>query len=269
MLHFLYLKSIPVFKISGNQVLAFFLAIPTIRLYNHAMSQVLILYRLQKIDSQRDQIAARMAEIQLLLSNNQVLIDAKNNLTQAEQALLTVRRSLRLIEDTVQAKRIKLEQDESSLYGGRIRNPKELQDLQNEVASLKRRLAELEEEQFNAMISVEQAEAVHTAAAKQMQVAQSGFDQLKASLTGEQMALTRDINRLESERQATSVAVSPENQKLYERLRQQKRGLAVASLTDDACDSCGATLTPADKQSSRSPTQIFFCPSCGRILYAG
>lgn len=233
------------------------------------MSQVLILYRLQKIDTQRDQITARLVEIQNQLNSSAAMVNAQAAFDQASQNLAASRRVLHSAEDAVQLKRIKLEQDESALYGGRIRNPKELQDLQNEVASLKKHLAELEDQQLEAMVALEQVETGHGHAAKSFEAAKSAFAQQKASLEHEQATLKHDLVRLESERQAAASAVSAENQKLYERLRQQKRGLAVASLSDDSCDACGSTLTPGEKQASRSPSQIFLCPSCGRILYAG
>jgi uncharacterized protein len=233
------------------------------------MSQVLILYRLQKIDSQRDQIKTRLIEIEKLLNSDQALQNAQHDLKQADAIVAKSLQALKLIEDAVQAQRIKLEQDEASLYGGRIHNPKELQDLQAEVASLKKHLASLEDDQLEAMLILEQDEITHKDVASKLKDAQNLFASQKAGLLGEQMAITKDLTRLDAERQATVSAVLPENQKLYERLRQQKRGLAVASLSDDSCDACGSTITPGEHQTSRSPSVIFFCPSCGRILYAG
>jgi len=233
------------------------------------MSQVIILFRLQKIDTQRDQISVRIAEISRLIESNQTIRHAQEVLTQAEQSLKAAQKSLKTIEDAVQAQRNKLEQGERALYGGRIHIPKELQDLQNDVLSLKKHLATLEDQQLEAMLAQEQSEAVHQQALELMKVAQAQFAQEKAGLSGEQMTLTKELSRLDAERQATVAPVSPENLKLYERLRLQKRGMAIASLSDDGCDACGATLTPADKQIARSPSQIFYCPSCGRILYAG
>ena len=58
-------------------------------------------------------------------------------------------------EAEVEKQRIKIEQTEASLYGGHVHNPKELQDLQKDVASLKRHLETLEERQLEAMLVVE------------------------------------------------------------------------------------------------------------------
>ncbi|HLO29263.1 MAG TPA: C4-type zinc ribbon domain-containing protein, partial [Anaerolineales bacterium] len=55
---------------------------------------------------------------------------------------------------------------------------------------------------------------------------------------------------------------------IYEQLRKQKRGIAITTISDSSCGACGTTLTPSQKQSARSTSQLFHCPTCGRILYA-
>lgn len=58
---------------------------------------------------------------------------------EASQAdLHNTRHDLKTAEAEAEAQKIKIEQTEASLYGGSVHNPKELQDLQREVASLKK-----------------------------------------------------------------------------------------------------------------------------------
>jgi uncharacterized protein len=90
-----------------------------------------------------------------------------------------------------------------------------------------------------------------------------------AALLGEQDTLHREVTRLDSERQAVAVAIPPSDIELYNHLRKNKRGVAVAVVSEESCLACGAGLTPAECQSARSPSQLVYCSSCGRILYAG
>ncbi|MGZ9220523.1 MAG: C4-type zinc ribbon domain-containing protein [Anaerolineales bacterium] len=39
-------------------------------------------------------------------------------------------------------------------------------------------------------------------------------------------------------------------------------------MSDGSCAACGTTLTPSQQQIARSTSQLIYCPSCGRILYA-
>ncbi len=90
-----------------------------------------------------------------------------------------------------------------------------------------------------------------------------------ASLRGEKSQLQKDIERLQAERAPIASQIHPEPMQIYDRLRRQKKGLAVAGIVDSCCTGCGSTLTQAEWQAARSPQQITYCPFCGRLLYAG
>ena len=233
------------------------------------MNQALDLYRLQKIDSRRDQISARLSEIDRILSEDRDLQDAQKNYNHAEQELQKARQTLKKAENAVQTQQIKIEQDTTNLYSGRIRNPKELQDLQLEISTLKKYLIILEDQQLDAMIALEKAETLCDEAKKNQQSVQAKSLDAHSILRGEQYKLEKEVERLNTERVTIINPLSPDIRKLYDRLREQKRGLAVATVHDASCDACGATLTPAEMQIARSPSQISFCQTCGRIIYAG
>jgi len=233
------------------------------------MSQVLHLYRLQKIDSQRDQVLARLNAIERALEEDESLRNARSAKAAAEQSLLKADSDLHQAEEAVKNQRIKIELNEASLYGGKVHNPKELQDLQNEVASLKRYLATLEDRQLDAMLVYEEIESQHKAGITALAQAEAQVLRQHTSLLTEKEHLLHDLIRIEAER---SVAASPIPVPLltrYDQLRVQKKGIAITTIDDEACSVCGSELTPAERQAARSHTQISQCPSCGRIIYAG
>jgi uncharacterized protein len=233
------------------------------------MSQVLNLYRLQKIDTQKDQVALRLDAIERTLRENERLRAAQSDHSQAVKSHHDAQTRLRQAEELVKSQQIKIELSESSLYGGKVHNPKELQDLQNEIASLKRYLTTLEDQQLNAMLVLEEAEtALQNSTARLTQVEQEISVQQR-SLFSERDQLHRDLERMEAERNAAASTIQDKDLRIYEQLRSQRRGVAVATIDDETCTACGSTLTPADRQLARSPNQISYCSSCGRILYAG
>jgi hypothetical protein len=173
------------------------------------------------------------------------------------------------LEDEARSQQIKIEQAESSLYGGKVQNPKELQDLQADIASLKRHLAAIEERELEAMLKSEEAQAALQKAQEKLQKAQTHLGDEHRELIAEQESLRRDLKSLQIEREAAVSAVATEMLSVYENLRRERRGVAVAEVSDNACGACGTTLTAALQQSARHTTQLVHCPSCGRILYAG
>lgn len=227
------------------------------------------MYRLQLIDSRLDQVRSRIREIELALSNHTTLLEMQEIARSAEQDYLDAQKYLRKTEDTTQDQRIKIIQTESVLYGGKVRNPKELQDLQNDVAALKRYLNVLEDRQLEAMLALENAEDIVKQAHIKLDKTQALIIEQQSGMKGELSLLLKTVERLEIERQAAVTAVIPADINLYEQLRKTRRGVAVAIVSAQACGACGSHLTPALVQEASSPTQLIRCTSCGRILYVG
>jgi predicted nucleic acid-binding Zn-ribbon protein len=121
------------------------------------MSSPFKLYRLQQTDSQIDRRATRVAEIEVALKDDEALMRGTRTVQIAEQELKDFRKALQRAEDNVSGQRVKIEQSEATLYGGKVKNPKELQDLQNEAAALKRYLGGLEDRLLEAMLAEEEA----------------------------------------------------------------------------------------------------------------
>jgi len=232
------------------------------------MSAALGLYRLQQVDSQIDQIQTRLKAIQQTLENDATLRSANEGFATAESEQKDTERALKLIEAEVEKQRIKIEQAEASLYGGKVHNPKELQDLQKDVASLKRHLETLEERELEAMIAVETAEKSFQTAKADLERVQSNLKEQNKDLTNESEILRKDLERLNSERHAVVTDIASQTLHIYDQLRKQKRGLAITTIADNSCEACGTTLTPSQQQTARSTNQLFHCPTCGRILYA-
>jgi hypothetical protein len=232
------------------------------------MTAALGLYRLQQVDSQIDQIHARLKAIRETLQNDSAVRAASDNFAAAESGSKSAERDLKNAEAEFEKQRLKIEQAEASLYGGKVHNPKELQDLQNDVASLKRHLATLENRELEAMMAFETAEKELQAAKAGLETAQGNSSNQYSDLTKESEALQKEIERLTSERKAAMGNLPQPSVQMYDQLRERKRGLAVAILSDSSCAACGTTLTPAQQQNARSTSQLFHCPTCGRILFA-
>lgn len=239
------------------------------QLYNQTMNQPFLLFQVQKIDSEIDNIEKRLAEINRLMAENQVVVNAENALAEADQEVVKTRKSLKAIEEAVEKTQIKIQSSESALYGGKIRLPKELQDLQNEIASLKKLLASQEDQQLEAIMVFEQAENDAEVAMKGLDSARADFASQNAALLGEKSNLEKKMDRLHAEREAAVSPIQPDFMDIYDRFRKQKRGVAIAGVSEDSCSACGAGLSPANLQAARSSQQIVYCPQCGRMLYGG
>jgi len=233
------------------------------------MSASLGLFRLQQVDRQIDRAQSQLEAIRKTLENDVEMRQALAQVETARKEQHQAYHALKLAEAEAQNQTTKIQQAESSLYGGSVHNPKELQDLQHDVASLKRHLATLEERELEAMIQVEQVDAAVQSTQAELEKLRSRLDGQQQKLLEDQAALIRDLERLTEEREAALAPIESRLLETYENLRQQRRGLAVAEVSDNSCSACGSRISAAAQQSARSSAQLVHCPTCGRIIFAG
>jgi predicted nucleic acid-binding Zn-ribbon protein len=233
------------------------------------MSQISVLYRLQQIDNQLDNTRIKLQNIERKLNDNSLIEAAEKKISDSK---LKYQDSLKRLHEA-QAKshsvRVKIEQSESSLYGGKIQNPKELQDLQNEIASLKKLISTLEDRELEEMMASEEAENQYKMVQESITSLQGEQIEEHAQLNGEKTKLLAKIERYESERNATLPAIAANDLAIYDQLRKTRNGVAVATVSSRACGACGTTLTAALVQSTQLTGELVRCPTCGRILYPG
>jgi len=225
------------------------------------------LFQLQVIDSEVDAAKKRMTDIDLLVANHSSVFNANSVIESKEEIVKHVKRSFNLLNDEVQAKKIKKTQSESNLYSGKVVNPKELQDIQQEIESLGKTISKLEDDLLNLMISLEEAEIALEEAKTEYRKTLSDYETQKSLLIGEKTKLDSQIQNLQIKKNSLISQIDPSTLNVYNSLRESKNGIAVAHLQDDSCTSCGTYLTPSQCQQARSPNTLFFCPNCGRIVY--
>lgn len=227
------------------------------------------LFQLQKIDLLIDQNLHQEKSINLALSNNPALKAAEKDLEEAKMVFLRSSSDLKQTEEAAQAKQIKIEQSESSLYKGSITNPKELSDLQAEIASLKKSLMQIEEVQLQQMAALEEAEKHFESVKVEHETAVKKAESENSTLYSDLQSVVKNLEKLTVEREVAIQQLSAESISVYENLRKAKNRIAITQVEDESCSVCGSELRPTEIQKSKSSTSVAFCPGCGRILYAG
>ena len=69
------------------------------------------------------------------------------------------------------------------------------------------------------------------------------------------------------ERKKVAETIPAETLAHYERIRKRWRGVAIADATGGRCAACQMKLRPQYFQELRRADKMYFCESCGRILY--
>jgi len=233
------------------------------------MNQSFYLHSLQVIDTKIDRINVRIKAIELSLASDKSIASARASLELASGRVKKQEAQITLIESSANEVRIKLELSESALYGGKVKNPKELQSLQTEIVSLNKRLQALDDQQLGLMVDLETFENEQQLKVKELNQTEAEVLVKNASLKGEYTRLVQERENNKTQQDALLTSLEADSVKMYRELRRKKGGIAVARVVEGACEACGVQLTPSEQQNARSPEMITFCPSCGRIVYSG
>lgn len=230
------------------------------------MAQIRALYQLQQIDSEIKERKQRLGEVLRAQKETAELLAAQQRATQAAEARQSWQKQRRELEAELQSLNSKARRSEDRLYSGNVKNPKELSDLEQEIASLARRRAALEDEILEAMLMLEEAEAEETAANEALATLEAQREQANAQYQQEQQELALRLHKLTGERQKQTAVLTPDSLTIYEHAASRKGGLAVAGLRGNQCQACHMTVSAA-KAKSAEEGELVYCGGCGRILF--
>lgn len=231
------------------------------------MSRSKKLFKLQQLDSKIDSHRKRISEIDKILADDSELQQAAKLESKKASFLAEKEKDLRSAEALVEDQQFKIERNKKKLYGGQVTNPKELEDLQLESDALHDYLAVLEERQLEAMLELDEARQNHKQAERALDKIRDQWDKLVQELSAERDQLTKNIQELQNKRPELTSDLKTEDFQLYEQVRKNSGGVAVAAMKEKSCTACGSLIPSALAQQASSPTKIAQCSTCNRILH--
>lgn len=231
------------------------------------MNTAFTLFRLQAQDTLRMKMNTRLKEIDRIIAADKEVSQANARLEIAQGINKSSESVLKGILEQVREKKLKRELTQSNLFSGKVRNPKELQDLQAETQALDRTIAKLEEDQLQAMMTLEETTTALRQAEADLQKVMDRKASQSSLLIGEKHKIESEIPQVDAQRKVLREQLDEPTFTVYRELLKNKAGRAVAEVNDDTCGACGVTVPPADIQAAKSPNKIAYCKNCGRILY--
>lgn len=233
------------------------------------MTSVAELYALQERDAALDARRAALADIEARLGESAEVEEARRTLAERQEAFRAAEKRFREREFETDELRRKIQPLEQKLYGGTLRHPKELADLQQDVESLKRRRSELEDHALEAMEAYEQAQAAVQEAHRTLEALEAAWQAEQAELRRRRASLAHEVAGLEEDRARQAAKVDGSLLGLYDRLRRTRSGRAVVRVEGGACQGCRISLPMNLLHRARSGSEVIQCSSCERILYLG
>src|SRR3989304_3945034 len=185
------------------------------------------LHALQETDLAMDSAVAKLNEVEAQLGETEELVAARELVEQRRGEVRQIQERQKSLDWDAEEVRQKALEIEGKLYGGIVKNPKELEDLQADLSSLRSHLRKREE----------------------------------ALLGG---VLKGEIQALEAKRPRQLEGMDRAALSLYQTLRERRQGAAVAVVERGLCQGCRITLPISLLQKSRSGLGLVQCVSSAR-----
>lgn len=202
-----------------------------------------------------DRLGSRLARLRdLVVAGETEESDAARDQTKAEQDVDQVRK--------------RAERDQQRLDSGHVTSPKDLENLQREVASLAKRQGDLEEVVLEVMERREDIQGRLAKLVAERDEAQAARDAAESRRAAAEAEIDTEVSATTKQRAVIAAAIPADLMKLYERIREQSHGVAVAPLFQRRCEGCRLELGITDLGAIRAaaPDAIVRCENCRRIL---
>ena len=183
--------------------------------------------------------------------------------SEAEQIALELRRG----EVDVETVTDRIKKDEARLSSGNA-TPKELEQLQHEVATLRKRQEALEEIELEIMV---RSEAI-TDRTNTLTTDLASLETLKAEINQRLISASNEINTVITNKKRDRDVVAAKIEKplldLYEKIRGASGGVAASALVGNKCNGCNLAINAVEMERIKSlaKDELLRCEECRRIL---
>jgi predicted nucleic acid-binding Zn-ribbon protein len=226
---------------------------------------------LQALDTGLDRLGTRrrtLPELAAIAERERALASLRDDIVRVRTELSDLARLQRKLDDEIELVRTRAARDRTRLDAGQVSTPRELENLQSELASLARRQGVLEDE---ALEKMEAAEGLESRLAKLAAEQQKIEADLQAAVARRDEAVTEidaEIDGRHGQRAALVQTLPDPLFALYERIRKSSGGVGAAALVRRRCEGCHLELSGADLRAfaAAAADEVMRCEECRRIL---
>ena len=226
---------------------------------------------LQAADSHLDQVAHRRAnltEIVRLRECEVAIQRVRTRIIAGETEVSDREHEVRKLEVDVEQVRMRAAKDQELLDGGSIANPKQLEDLTHEVASLRRRQETLEDEELALMERLEDARMSLAELQAQRATLDVELVDAREALSHIEHELDDEQDKAQRHRAAVAHEIPADLLRAYERIREESGGIGAALLQHGRCGGCRLQINPNELARIRAAAsnEVIRCEECRCIL---
>jgi predicted nucleic acid-binding Zn-ribbon protein len=226
---------------------------------------------LQALDSTLDRLSHRRKTLpeleqiehaedrQARLGDDIVLVETEDSDLGREQSKL---------EADIDQVRTRMQRDQQRLDAGQVGSPRELENLQHEIESLKKRQSDLEDDELEIMEKREVVQARLAELREEREQLGGTIAEAEQRRDAAFAEIAAETEKAGAQRAETVAGLPAELVALYDKLRASSGGVGAAALHQGRCEGCHLQLNTTDINRIREAPEdeVLRCEECRRIL---
>jgi predicted nucleic acid-binding Zn-ribbon protein len=233
------------------------------------LSQIAEIRTLLEIDTALETLRASLEDAEWRTANSPDLDSARQRFSETDAALAESRKNQRRVDGEIAGLTARITPEETRLYDGSVKNPKELTNIQHELDLLKDQRSKLEDQLLEILAGIEVAESENDLAKNALVNAETDRAAETKTLKSEAKRLATAIATADANRAEQLPKVETRNMKSYNDARRRHGSGAVARVAGGNCGGCRVGIPESIRKRAFTADLIAQCPNCDRILYVG
>jgi predicted nucleic acid-binding Zn-ribbon protein len=231
------------------------------------MNKAKQLYELQEVDLDIEHNTQALTQVKSQLGKDDDLVAARAALDSGKKRLADLEHQQKTSEWELAELGSKIAVVEKKLYGGSVKNPRELTPFQQDLEILKGQRAEREDKLLVLMMDVDSLQQDVGLKKSDFEKVEQEWRENQHKLSNQQAELETESAQLKQKRDMLASQIDSASLDLYEEMRRARQGQAVAKVVQGRCQGCRISLSMSDQQKARMGQELAQCSNCGRILY--
>jgi predicted nucleic acid-binding Zn-ribbon protein len=224
------------------------------------------LVKLQEVEIETASVQARLAGFPRLLADLDARRKASEEAATLEAGRLSeIQQAYRVQEADAKVFQTRIVKSEEKLRS--VKTNKEYQSSLKEIDDLKRSLSAVEDRMIAHLEEMDQVAASVATKEDEVKLLAREIEKEKEQIRQSALSAQKQLDRLNDERAQIIAVIKPDLLKIYETVKQNSGGVAIAVVKNAVCLGCHVNLPPQMFHDLLHFDKLLVCPHCERLIY--
>jgi hypothetical protein len=224
------------------------------------------LLKLQEVEIETASVQVRLAGFPRLLADLDARLEASEGAVTLEAGRLSdIQQDYRVQEADAKEIQSRIVKSEEKLRS--VKTNKEYQSSLKEIDDLKTSLSDIEDRMLAHLDEMDQVAASVATKEDEVKLLAREIEEEKEHIRQSALSAKRQLDRLNDERVKIISVIEPDLLKIYETVKQNSGGVAIAVVKNAVCLGCHLNLPPQMFHDLLHFDKLLVCPHCERLIY--